>query len=150
MKDYGVPAHNFLMYKVLMGDKSDNILGVKGLGPKKLPKIVPDIITERVLDLDSIVQEALEGEEPMHERIVASEHQLEINKKLMDLKNPPISGELKKQIRMLMNKPINLLSRNSFTTMYHDDCMGNALKIPDTWLTQHFVRLNSYAESTHE
>ena len=150
LEDYGVPAHNFLMYKVLMGDKSDNILGVKGLGPKKLPKIVPDIITERVLDLDSIVQEALEGEEPMHERIVASEHQLEINEKLMDLKNPPISGELKKQIRMLMNEPINLLSRNSFTTMYHDDCMGNALKIPDTWLTQHFVRLNSYAESTHE
>ena len=28
IKDYGVPAHNFLMYKVLMGDKSDNILGV--------------------------------------------------------------------------------------------------------------------------
>ena len=46
LKDYGVPAHNFLMYKVLMGDKSDNILGVKGLGTKKLPKIVPDIITE--------------------------------------------------------------------------------------------------------
>ena len=150
MDDYGVPAHNFLMYKVLMGDKSDNILGVKGLGPKKLPKIVPDIITDRVLNLDSIIQEALEGEEPMHEKIVASEHQLEINEKLMDLKNPPISGELKKQIRTLMNEPINLLSRNSFTTMYHDDCMGNALQIPDTWLTQHFVKLNSYAESTHE
>ena len=43
--DYGVPAHNFLMYKVLMGDKSDNIEGVKGLGPKKLPKIVPDLLT---------------------------------------------------------------------------------------------------------
>ena len=150
IKDYGVPAHNFLMYKVLMGDKSDNIEGVKGLGPKKLPKIIPDIITERVLDLDSIVQEALEGEEPMHNRIVASEHQLEINEKLMDLKNPPISGELKRQIRDIMNQPINLLSRNSFTTMYHNDCMGNALQIPDAWLTQHFVRLNSYAESTHE
>ena len=36
-------------------------------------------------------------------------------------------GELKKQIRMLINEPINLLSRNSFTTMYHDDCMGNAI-----------------------
>ena len=150
LKDYGVPAHNFLMYKVLMGDKSDNILGIKGLGPKKLPKIVPDIVTQRVLDLDSIVQEALEGEEPMHNRIVESEHQLEINEKLMDLKNPPISGELKRQIRHLIEQPINLLSRNDFTTMYHDDCMGNALQIPDAWLTQHFVKLNSYAESTHE
>ena len=150
LKDYGVPAHNFLMYKVLMGDKSDNILGVKGLGPKKLPKMVPDIITEKVLDLDTIVQEASKGTEPMHERIVASEHQLEINEKLMDLKNPPVSGELKRQIRNLINEPINLLSRNSFTTMYHDDCMGNTIPIPDAWLTQHFVKLNSYAESTHE
>jgi|TARA_R110000803_G_scaffold105959_1_gene174112 DNA polymerase-1 len=150
LKDYGVPAHNFLMYKVLMGDKSDNISGVKGLGPKKLPKMVPDIITNKVLDLDSIVQEALKGKEPMHERIVASEHQLEINEKLMDLKNPPVSGELKRQIRSIINEPINLLSRNSFTTMYHDDCMGNALQIPDAWLTQHFVKLNSYAEPTHE
>ena len=150
IKDYGVPAHNFLMYKVLMGDKSDNILGVKGLGPKKLPKIIPDIITDRVLNLDSIIQEALEGEEPMHEKIVASEHQLEINEKLMDLKNPPISGELKLQIKNLLNQPINLLSRNDFITMYYNDCMGNALQIPDTWLTQHFVKLNTYAESTHE
>ena len=150
IKDYGVPAHNFLMYKVLMGDKSDNILGVKGLGPKKLPKIVPDIITDRVLNLDSIIQEALEGEEPMHEKIVASEHQLEINEKLMDLKKPPISGELKSQIKNLLNQPINLLSRNDFITMYYNDCMGNALQIPDTWLTQHFVKLNTYAESTHE
>jgi 5'-3' exonuclease len=150
IKDYGVPAHNFLMYKVLMGDKSDNILGIKGLGPKKLPKIVPDIITDRVLNLDSIIQEALEGEEPMHEKIVASEHQLEINEKLMDLKNPPISGELKSQIKNLLNQPINLLSRNNFITMYYNDCMGNALQIPDTWLTQHFVKLNTYAESTHE
>jgi DNA polymerase-1 len=150
MKDYGVPAHNFLMYKVLMGDKSDNIEGVKGLGPKKLPKIVPDIITEKILDLDSIVQEALEGEEPMHDRIVASEHQLEINEKIMDLKNPPISGELKRQIREMISRPIDLLSRNDFTMMYYNDCMGNALQIPDAWLTQHFVKLNSYAESTHE
>ena len=44
--DYGVPAHNFLMYKVLMGDKSDNIEGVKGLGPKKLPKILPDLFSQ--------------------------------------------------------------------------------------------------------
>ena len=102
------------------------------------------------MDLDSIVQEALEGEEPMHDRIVASEHQLEINEKLMDLKNPPISGALKLQIRNIMNRPINLLSRNDFTTMYHNDCMGNALNIPDTWLTQHFVKLNSFAQSTHE
>jgi len=148
--DYGVPAHNFLMYKTLMGDKSDNIPGVKGLGPKKLPKILPDLLTQQTLDLDFILEYAGKGEEPMHKRITESANQLLLNEKLMDLKNPPISGELKLQITRLIEAPINLLSSNDFNTMYIDDQMGNAIDIPDIWLKQHFTRLNSYAKATHE
>ena len=85
MDDYGVPAHNFLMYKTLMGDKSDNIPGVKGLGPKKLPKILPDLLTQQTLDLDFILEYAGKGKEPMHKKIVESESQLHINQELMDL-----------------------------------------------------------------
>ena len=149
LEDYGVPAHNFLMYKILMGDKSDNLEGVKGLGPKKLPKILPDI-SSKPLDLNFILDYASKGTEPMHERIVESIDQLTLNEKLMDLKNPPISGELKLQITRLIEAPINLLSSNSFNTMYTDDQMGNAIDIPDIWLKQHFTKLNSYAKATHE
>ena len=148
--DYGVPAHNFLMYKVLMGDKSDNIEGVKGLGPKKLPKIVPDLLTQTTLDLDFILEHAGKGEEPMHKRISESETQLRLNEELMDLKNPPISGELKLQITRLIEAPINLLSRNDFIMMYSDDQLGNAIKAPDLWLREHFIKLNTLAKETHE
>ena len=148
--DYGVPAHNFLMYKVLMGDKSDNIEGVKGLGPKKLPKIVPDLLTQTTLDLDFILEHAGKGEEPMHKRISESETQLRLNEELMDLKNPPISGELKLQIARLIEAPINLLSRNDFIMMYSDDQLGNAIKSPDLWLREHFIKLNTLAKQTHE
>ena len=150
MDDYGVPAHNFLMYKVLMGDKSDNIEGVKGLGPKKLPKIVPDLLTHNTLDLDFILEHAGKGEEPMHKRIVESETQLKINEELMDLKNPPISGELKLQITRLIEAPINLLSRNEFIIMYNEDQLGNAIASPDLWLREHFIKLNTLAKQTHE
>ena len=149
MDDYGVPAHNFLMYKVLMGDKSDNIEGVKGLGPKKLPKIVPDLLTQNTLDLDFILEHAGKGEEPMHKRIVESETQLKTNEELMDLKNPPISGELKLQITRLIEAPINLLSRNDFIIMYNDDQLGNAIASPDLWLREHFIKLNTLAKQTH-
>ena len=148
--DYGVPAHNFLMYKVLMGDKSDNIEGVKGLGPKKLPKIVPDLLTQTTLDLDFILEHAGKGEEPMHKKISESETQLRLNEELMDLKNPPISGELKLQITRLIEAPINLLSRNDFIMMYSDDQLGNAIKAPELWLREHFVKLNTLAKQTHE
>ena len=150
MKDYGVPAHNFLMYKVLMGDKSDNLEGVKGLGPKKLPKIVPDLLSQNSLDLDFILEHASKGEEPMHKKIVESIDQLHLNKKLMDLKNPPISGELKLQISRLIEAPINLLSRNDFIIMYNDDQLGNAIASPDLWLREHFIKLNTLAKQTHE
>ena len=150
MDDYGVPAHNFLMYKILMGDKSDNIEGVKGLGPKKLPKIIPDLLTQTTLDLDFILEHAGKGEEPMHKKIVESATQLQINEELMDLKNPPISGELKLQIARLIEAPINLLSRNDFIIMYNDDQLGNAIKAPDLWLREHFVKLNTLAKQTHE
>ena len=150
MDDYGVPAHNFLMYKVLMGDKSDNIEGVKGLGPKKLPKIVPDLLTQTTLDLDFILEHAGKGEEPMHKKISESEIQLRLNEELMDLKNPPISGELKLQIARLIEAPINLLSRNDFIMMYSDDQLGNAIKTPDLWLREHFIKLNTLAKQTHE
>ena len=150
MDDYGVPAHNFLMYKVLMGDKSDNIEGVKGLGPKKLPKIVPDLLTQQTLDLDFILEHAGKGEEPMHRKIVESATQLQINEELMDLKNPPISGELKLQITRLIEAPINLLSRNDFIIMYNDDQLGNAIASPDLWLREHFIKLNTLAKQTHE
>ena len=149
MDDYGVPAHNFLMYKVLMGDKSDNIEGVKGLGPKKLPKIVPDLLTQNTLDLNFILEHASKGEEPMHKRIIESATQLKINEELMDLKNPPISGELKLQITRLIEAPINLLSRNDFIIMYNDDQLGNAIASPDLWLREHFVKLNTLAKQTH-
>ena len=148
--DYGIPAHNFLMYKVLMGDKSDNIEGVKGLGPKKLPKIVPDLFTQQTLDLDFILEHAGKGEEPMHKRISESADQLQLNEELMDLKNPPISGELKLQITRLIESPINLLSRNDFIIMYNDDQLGNAIASPDLWLKEHFIKLNTFAKQTHE
>ena len=148
--DYGIPAHNFLMYKTLMGDKSDNIPGVKGLGPKKLPKIVPDLFTQTTLDLDFILEHAGKGEEPMHKRISESADQLRLNEELMDLKNPPISGELKLQITRLIEAPINLLSRNDFIIMYNDDQLGNAIASPDLWLKEHFIKLNTFAKQTHE
>ena len=133
-----------------MGDKSDNIPGVKGLGPKKLPKILPDLLSQNTLNLDFILEYSGKGKEPMHKRIVESATQLRINEELMDLKNPPISGELKLQITRLIEAPINLLSRNDFIIMYNDDQLGNAIQIPDLWLKEHFVKLNTFAKQTHE
>jgi 5'-3' exonuclease len=31
-----------------MGDKSDNLAGIKGLGPKKIAKVIPEIVGKEI------------------------------------------------------------------------------------------------------
>ena len=147
--EYGIPAHNFLMYKCLMGDKSDNLEGIKGLGPKKIPKVIPEI-TGRELNLDYLIHYASTQDTLMHQRIVEHKVDLETNEKMMSLKDPLISGQIKMQIMDLASRPTDLLHRNDFIMLYNEDYMGNNLKNPDIWLTDHFLKLNKLAQITHE
>jgi 5'-3' exonuclease len=39
-----------------MGDTSDNLPGVKGLGPKKLYKLFPELTGDKTVTLDEIIQ----------------------------------------------------------------------------------------------
>jgi len=147
--EYGIPAHNFLMYKCLMGDKSDNLVGIKGLGPKKVAKVIPEIVG-REINLDYLVHYASTQDSLMHKRIVENKVNLETNEKMMSLKDPLMSGQIKIHINDLHARPMNLLHRNDFINLYNNDYMGTNLQNPDIWLTDHFLKLNNLAQLTHE
>ena len=55
LEEFGVSSNNFLNYKILMGDTSDNIPGITGLGPKKLIKLFPELISNTKVELDEII-----------------------------------------------------------------------------------------------
>ena len=50
---FGVLSENFILYKTLLGDNSDKIPGVKGLGEKGIFKKFPEL-TEKKLTLEDI------------------------------------------------------------------------------------------------
>jgi len=50
---FNMSPSNFIIYKTLMGDNSDKVKGVKGLGEKKLYKLFPEL-KERELSLDDV------------------------------------------------------------------------------------------------
>jgi DNA polymerase-1 len=56
--EYLVYPHNFIYYKILMGDSGDNVPGVSGLGPKKLFKLFPELSDEEKLDDTYILKKA--------------------------------------------------------------------------------------------
>lgn len=147
LEEFKVPPYNFLTYKILLGDTSDNIEGVKGLGPKKIPKIFPDIVDKK-FTLNELVSYSSSQEGPMYERVIESVNQLHLNKKLMDLKEVDISGNIKVKIQDKVNSKINLLSKNNFIILYTEDKMGDALGSADMWLNQHFLKLNTFAKQT--
>ena len=55
VEDYGVTPQNLIFYRVLMGDKSDNIKGVNGVGIKTIESKMK-FLTENKLSLDTFIE----------------------------------------------------------------------------------------------
>ncbi len=87
--NYGVLAENFILYKTLLGDQSDKVAGVKGLGEKGLLKKFPEL-AERVLTFQDIIEisAAKHKEHVVYSRVVFDMERLENNYRIMDLGNP--------------------------------------------------------------
>ncbi len=53
-EEYGIHINNFLLYKALVGDKSDNIHNVKGIGDKTIHKMFPFLAEGKKYYLDDL------------------------------------------------------------------------------------------------
>ena len=86
---YKMPPHNFILYKTLLGDNSDKVKGVKGLGEKGLLKKFPEL-TEKEITLDDIynICEQKFKDHVVYARVIQHIDELEKNYKIMDLSNP--------------------------------------------------------------
>jgi 5'-3' exonuclease len=58
MDEYGIASKNFVYYRIMDGDTSDNIDGIKGAGIKTIKKCFPMLSEEKQVDLEQIFQYA--------------------------------------------------------------------------------------------
>jgi DNA polymerase-1 len=126
---YGIHPHNFIWYRVLDGDKSDNIGGVKGCGLKTLQKRFPLLETENRLTVDELLETAKSERDKykVSQTIVDSEDILNRNYQLMQLDNPDISGLTKLKINERFNQPDEPLHKMTFIGL------GMKYKILQNW-----------------
>jgi DNA polymerase-1 len=54
-EEYKIYPHNFALAKAIVGDKSDNIVGIKGIGFKKLIKMFPQFSEKEKIDIGQLV-----------------------------------------------------------------------------------------------
>jgi 5'-3' exonuclease len=113
---YGVHAENFIWYRVMDGDKSDNIDGVKGCGLKTLLKRLPVLETDARLTVDELMRLAEEqkGEYKVFQTILDSKKITERNFQIMQLEDPDISGITKLKINDRFNEAIEPLDKMQF------------------------------------
>ncbi len=139
---YKMSPKNFILYKTLLGDNSDKIRGVKGLGEKGLMKKFPELQNSS-LTLKDIVQisESKFKEHVVYARIVQGVDELEKNYKVMDLSNPMIDERDKEYLKEVVNsKELNYIP-DQFVAMYHQDQLGGMIRNVDFWVKDVFAKL---------
>ena len=151
VEEYGISSQNFLLYKILDGDVSDSIPGVKGVGLKSLIKHFPFLETSHKYSIEDIIKSASTQKEKykLCEDIINSREQMLLNKKLMDLDEVIISGNAKLKIQNIISNPIQRLVKHKFQKMVLEDKMYTALPNLNSWLHTTFNRLKFMAEKTH-
>jgi len=146
---YGVHPHNFLIYKTLMGDKSDKIGGIKGLGQNKFEKYFPEVMGEGEITLDEIYEicAAKFKEHVIYCRALENFDNLRKAYKIMDLSNPMLDNQEKEYILEQVKEPPYELNIETFLRFYHKDGLGNVLKNVDFWIRDNWTTVDRYNKS---
>ena len=145
---FGVPSRNLVFYRIFDGDKSDNIPGVIGVGPKTLVNKLLFLQNEK-LDMDILMESVSElDNEKLKKKILDNKDVLELNYKLMQLSNPDIGSSIKSNIRGIINSPINQLNSFQFKKEFMIDKLYTAFKNIETWLMNTWSDLDTYSKQT--
>jgi DNA polymerase-1 len=139
--EYGLPPQNYLQMKILLGDSSDNVPGVPKLGPKKLIKNFPELVEEKTVTLNEILDKSEKENTGMYGAVHNFKHQLIINEKLMDLHNPNLSAMMKLEADDIFQQPKSTMDKSKFLTMYTQDLLGNSIPNVEGWLINVFTTL---------
>jgi len=144
--EFGVWPCNFLMKKIILGDTSDNVPKVPKIGPGKLYKLFPELTQEQPISLQEIIDKSyIESDNnPWYGDIYNFKHQLYINEKLMDLKNPNIPEQEKEKLEKLVLSKPNSYNKSKFYDLYHEDKLENSIPGLGMWLTNNFQPLDKY------
>jgi len=145
-EQYGIHPYNFITMKCLMGDKSDNLPGVKGLGPKKLMKYFPEIAGEKRFTLQEAYQKATDKveEHGIYGNVHLFKSQLEINYELMSLNNIQLLEHDQKELDDLIDSPPYNFNKQRFLEMYEKDLLGRGIPNTEFWLAEVFSYLQNY------
>jgi len=144
-EEYGIPSRNILTYRVLDGDKSDNIGGIRGSGLKSIVKYLQPITEDKDFTARDLIEFAgkSDGKIKLLENIKNSSNLIKRNYLLMQLQNVDIPNHTKMKIQGAINGKVPQLIKYRFQTMFLKDKLSTAIPNLDFWMME-FTRLDRF------
>jgi len=144
-EELGMIPENYLIMKALLGDNSDNLTGIKGLGPKTLLKEFPGIVKDPLFelkDIHKICNEKLQTKK-IFAQILYDWDKVKTNYELMNLLEPRLGDYEIVHILDKIKEPTPSLQAVTFLSMLEADQIEALNKNVEGWL-EIFRPLSTY------
>lgn len=134
-----VLPENYNIVKALVGDASDNLVGVKGVGVRGLVKYFPKLVTEVTYSLNDIFEDCASQEKPkaIHTKILADWHHVENNFKIMDLHDTVLDSVEQDLVYKILAEPVTKVNIGRFLQLLDEDRL-DFVKDTEGWLCNTF------------
>ena len=139
---FGILSENFILYKTLLGDSSDKIQGIKGLGEKKLLSKFPQLTEKKLIldDIFSICEENIK-EHVIYTRVLQDYDRIYQNYKLMDLSKPMIDKKGEEYIINIIDSSTPHFNLGIFNKLQEEDQLDKVIRNPTEWAKSIFLNL---------
>jgi 5'-3' exonuclease len=134
--EYGIYPTNFALYRALLGDKSDNITGVDGIGTKTVQKRFPILSQKEKLSVEDLVEYAKQQPQniKIYQQLIQSEEILKRNIQLMQLSESNLNTSTKLRVMNTLETKGSKCNKMQIHKMLVEDRMTLAIKNADMWL----------------
>jgi 5'-3' exonuclease len=166
-KDIEIPHNNVITYKILAGDKSDNIDGIYYLGEKTIAKLFPEILENNVSITDILYKaEELFKQDKNNTALknlltgktktgIYGEEFFQINETIINLKKPLITDEAKQLVETYYSESLDPEDRgykNLMKMMMEDGLFKFLPKQDDAWIyfLKPFLKLTRKEKRKHK
>ena len=148
--EYGIYPTNFVTYRALLGDKSDNIGGVNSIGEKTIQTKLGLLTESNKVTIEELLDFAKlnVGNGKTYQTLVDHEDILRRNVELMQLSESNLNLSIKMRIMELVDKPVDRTAKINFHRMLIEDQMTTAIKNVDMWLKDVTTKLDMFALQT--
>jgi DNA polymerase-1 len=151
IETYGVHPDNFVYYRALLGDKSDNIAGIRGAGEKTVLKLLPEFVDNAsTIDYDFIEQKYTDVKKKpkLIENILDNKNTVERNMQLMQLRDVNISADAKMKIVHKLDIVKTDLRKMDLTKMLIRSRVISNFPNYDMWLASTFGTLTRFTNGS--